>query len=351
MRERQRTETAAYFPMAALRVAGGSRLLTAVCACTAGINLMALTGPAYMVVLYDRVLNTGDAQYLAGMTALMLVLYALGAVLDIVRHGVLLRCAQRTDRTLSALLLGKRGDARAIADLDRLRAVLGGHAPAALCDLPWVPLYLCVLFLLHPLLGLLAAMGGVVPVACLIIGERRSAQPARQAAQLNALRWALPTAGSGAARSRWLLANAQLREAQDASMWPTLVTGAVVRSQRAALQSAMLGLGAYLVMSGTCHAPAMLAAPILLARVLGPVESAIAHWRSLAAARDSALRLYTLLALATDRPRASRPPMPTPSWASAPRVQIILRSSGAHARRANCAGGKSASSDLRPTAE
>jgi ATP-binding cassette subfamily C protein len=351
MRGRQLTERAAYFWAAALRIAGGSRLLTALFACTAGINLMALTGPAYMAVLYDRVLKAGDTQYLVGLTALMLVLYALSAGLDIVRHGVLLRCAQRTDRTLSALLLGKRGNARAIADLDRLRAILGGHAPAALCDLPWVPLYLCVLFLLHPLFGLLAAMGGVLPVACLIIGERRSARPARQAAQLNALRWALPTAGSSAARTKWLLANTLLREAQDASVWPTLVTAAVLRSQRAALQSAMLGLGAYLVMSGTCHAPAMLAAPILLARVLGPVESAIAHWRSLAAARNSALRLYTLLAVAADKSRSPRPPMPTSNRAVAPRVQIILRSSGAHARRANCAGGKSASSDLRPTAE
>ncbi len=325
-------------------------MLTALFACTAGINLMALTGPAYMVVLYDRVLNTRDAQYLAGMTALMLVLYALGAGLDIVRHGVLLRCAQRTDRTLSALLLGKRGNARAIADLDRLRAVLGGHAPAALCDLPWVPLYLCVLFLLHPLFGLLAVMGGVLPVACLIIAERRSAVPARQAAQLNVQRCALPTSSRGT-RSRWFLVNARLREAQDAIVWPTLVTAAMLRSQRAALQSAMLGLGAYLVMSGACHPPAMLAASIILARVLGPLELAIAHWRSLAAARDSALRLYTLLTVAADRPSLPAPPMPTNGSVAVPRVQIILRSSGAHARRANCVGGKSASSDRRPTAE
>ena len=347
MRERQRTERATYF-LTVLRVAGGSRLLTAVLASTAAINLIALTGPVYVAVLYDRVLDARDAKYLVGLTALMLVLYALSACLDIVRHSVLLRCAQRTDRILSALLLGKRGNARAIADLDRLRAILGGHAPAALCDLPWVPLYLCVLFLLHPLFALLAAMGGVLPVACLIIAERRSVHPARQAAELNLQRWALPAAGPGAARTKWLVANTRLREAQDAIVWPTLVTAAVLRSQRAALQSAMLGLGAYLVMTGACHAPAMLAAPIMLARVLGPVESAIAHWRSVAAARASALRLYTHLAGATDAPRSPVPPI---SSVAVPRVKIIVRSSGAHARRANCVGGKSASSDLRPTAE
>ena len=122
MREQTTALKGRRFSRYRLRIAGGGRMLTALFACTAGINLMALTGPAYMVVLYDRVLNARDAQHLAGMTALMLVLYALGAGLDIVRHGVFLRCAQRTDRTLSALLLGKRGNARAIADLDRLRA-------------------------------------------------------------------------------------------------------------------------------------------------------------------------------------------------------------------------------------
>ena len=304
-----------------------------------------------MTVLYGRVLNARDAQYLVSLTALMLVLYALSGCLDIVRHGVLLRCAQRTDRTLSALLLGKRRDTRTIADLDRLRAVLGGHAPAALCDLPWAPLYLCVLFLLHPLFGLLAAMGGVLPVACLIIAERRSAVPARQAAQLSLQRCALLADGSGVMRVRWLRVHARLREAQDAIVWPTLVAAAILRSQRAALQSAMLGLGAYLVMSGACHPPAMLAAPIMLARFLGPLESGIAHWRGLAAAIDGAMRLYTLLAVATERPRAPAAPMQRNGSIALPRVQIILRSSGAHARRTNCTGGKSASSDLRPTAE
>jgi ABC-type protease/lipase transport system fused ATPase/permease subunit len=347
MRRWQRPERATYF-LTALRVAGGGRRLTAVFVCTAGINLMALTGPAYMAVLYDRVLIARDAQYLVGLTALMLVLYALSGCLEIVRHGVLLRCAERIDRTLSTLLLGRRRHAGAIADLDRVRAILGGHVPAALCDLPWVPLYLCVLFLLHPLFGLLAAMGGILPVACLIMGERRIAHSARVAAQLNTQRWALPAAGPGTPRTRWLLANTRLREAQDATVWPTLVTAAVLRSQRAALQSAMLGLGAYLAMSGACHAPAMLAAPILLARVLGPVESAIAHWRSLTAARDSALRLYTFLAVTTDGPKSPTPLIKSPA---VPRLQIILRSSGSHARRASCAGGKSASSDLRPTAE
>ena len=282
----------------------------------------------------------------------MLVLYALSACLDIVRHGVLLRCAQRTDRTLSALLLGKRGNARAIADLDRLRAILGGHAPAALCDLPWVPLYLCVLFLLHPLFGLLAAMGGVLPVACLIIAERRSALPARQAAQLNVQRWALPTARAG---TRHAPGGCWPTRACARRRMPSFGRRSSRRrcSDRNARRFNRRCWGSALTWSCPERATRQRCSPhpIILARVLGPVESAIAHWRSLAAARDSALRLYTLLAVAADRPSSPAPPMPTNGSVAVPRVQIILRSSGAHARRANCAGGKSASSDLRPTAE
>jgi ATP-binding cassette subfamily C protein len=89
--------------------------------------------------------------------------------------------------------------------------------------------------------------------------------------------------------------NARLRDAQDAAARPTVVSAALLRALRPSLQSAMLSLGAYLVMTGACHPAEMLAASILLARALGPLETAIAHWRCLAAARDSAAQLYALL--------------------------------------------------------
>ena len=114
----------------------------------------------------------------------------------------------------------------------------------------------------------------------------------------------------------------------------------------------MLGLGAYLVMTGACHPAKTLAASIMLARALGPLETAIAHWRCLAAARDSATQLYALLATRPESVQRSPQPKPyTDASATAGRVQIVLRSRSAYARRAIGAGARSATSGLRPTAE
>ncbi len=121
--------------------------------------------------------------------------------------------------------------------------------------------------------------------------SERGAAPARAAAQLGAQRWASATSPSAdpiEARRTWRRLNARLRHAQDAAARPSILAAAVLRAQRPALQSAMLGLGAYLVMIGACHPAGMLAASIMLTRVLGPLEMAIVHWRSFAVARQSA---------------------------------------------------------------
>jgi ABC-type protease/lipase transport system fused ATPase/permease subunit len=216
-----------------------------------------------------------------------------------------------------------------------------------------MPLYLGVMFLLHPLFGLLASMGAVSLIGCALVADRRSAIPARAAAQLAARRWALVAsldpASAQACRS-WLALNARLRDAQEAAARPTVISAALLRALRPSLQSAMLGLGAYLVMTGACHPAETLAASILLARTLGPLETAIAHWRCLAAALDSATQLYALLSVG---PEPAQPKPCTDTSATVGRVQIVLRSKNAYARRAigADAGARSTSSDLRPTAE
>jgi ATP-binding cassette subfamily C protein PrsD len=350
MRSSQGADTPRNFAGAALRLLGGMRVLGLAFLYTVGINVLALTGPAYMLLLYDRVLPLHDGRQLAGLTALMLVLYALGAVLDLARHGLFHNCARRLDRKLSTYA-AKLASPLPIRDLDNIRVFLAGQAPAALFDLPWVPLYLGGIFLLHPLFGLLATAGGALLFACVVGAERRGAGPARTAAQLGAQRWAsaTPTAIDAIeARRTWRRLNARLRHAQDAAARPSILAAAVLRAQRPALQSAMLGLGAYLVMIGACHPAGMLAASIMLTRVLGPLEMAIAHWRSFAVARQSAARLRALLSA----PPAIAPLQPSqPRTPAAQPLQIILRSRSDYARRAIGAGAISASSGLRPTAE
>ena len=347
MRNSQGADTPSNFAAPALCLLGGMRVLGLAFLLTIGINVLALTGPAYMLLLYDRVLPLHDGGKLAALTALMLVLYALGAVLDLARHELFLSCARRLDRKLS-INVARLSGPLPLRDLDNIRAFLAGQAPAALFDLPWVPLYLGGIFLLHPLFGLLATAGGVLLIGCVVGAERRGAAPARTAAHLSAQRSAAArtsaTIDTIEARRIWRRLNARLRHAQDAAARPTLFAAAVLRAQRPALQSAMLGLGAYLVMIGACNPAGMLAASIMLTRVLGPLEMAIVHWRTFAVARESAARLRALVSA----PPAIDPPRPA---AAQPQLRIVLRSRSDYARRAMGAGARSASSGLRPTAE
>jgi ABC-type protease/lipase transport system fused ATPase/permease subunit len=143
----------------------------------------------------------------------------------------------------------------------------------------------------------------------------------------------------------WFHRNARLRHEQDAAARPAMAAAAIIRALRPALQSATLGLGVYLAMTGACAPASILAASIIMPRVLGPIELVLMHWRGLKAARTSAQRLQQHLTrpvLARDEPH-----LPAPR----PGVQIILRKSGGQARSASGAGARSISSGLRPTAE
>ena len=144
MRESQGVEAQGNFAATALRLIGGSRPLLAAAICTAGVNVLALTGPAYMLLLYDRVLPAHAGAQLLRLTLGMLLLYGLGARVDLARHEIFAACARRADRRLSRQLV-KRMRPIAVRDLDRVRAFLSGQAPAALCDLPWMPLYVGVM--------------------------------------------------------------------------------------------------------------------------------------------------------------------------------------------------------------
>lgn len=332
------------------RLLGGRHLL-AVGLCTAGINILALTGPLYMLLLYGRVLPSRDTDELLTLTLLMLALYALSALLDVTRQRVFARCALRVDRWLIAGA-ARHMRSRPVHDLDQIRAFLIGHGPSALCDLPWLPFYLAAMFLLHPLFGLLAAGAALSVAGCLLVAERMTGEPAQRAARTAEQRWKVAAALSREAgcpapanRQAWIALNARLRDEQDAAARPAMMAAAVVRALRPALQSATLGLGIYLAMVGACADASILAAAIVLPRVLAPLEMAIAHWRSFKAARRSAARLHSLM---PQSPSLSARP---PSSATRGGVHIILRKRSDQARSASGAGARSMSSGLRPTAE
>lgn len=300
------------FLKAAIALAGGWRPIGVAMLYTAAINCLALTGPAYMLLLYDRVLPSGGRAELLAATGIMLVLYALSACVDIARQGLLMRCAHLARRRVSSITARKLASGPA-GELKAIDNVLRSQVPAAVCDAPLVPLYLLVLSLLHPLLCALATAGAASIVGCVHLIARDGGN------------------GDAAARANILVAS-------------------ILRALRPALQSTMLGLGAYLVMVAQSHPASILAAAIVLPRVLGPVETIAAHHRSIAAARLAAERLAELLRTPSADANDHRTEA-IERQISATGVKIILRRSGDYARKATRGGAKSMSSDLRPTAQ
>jgi ATP-binding cassette, subfamily C, type I secretion system permease/ATPase len=315
----------------ALRRSGGTLLLAALV--SGAINVLALVGPLYMLEVYKRALPSRSVSALVVLSLAMLALYGLSGALDFVRLRLLARAARRMDARLSAhifatlparaLMVRAQGDGlQPLRDLDQIRAFLASPGPTAFFDMPWMPLYLAVVFLMHPLLGALATAGAALLVALMLLAERNSAAPMRSAIHSAGRRWALAGAACRHAEAiramgferqltrRWVGLSARHLEAERHASRPANAFGAAIRMARPALQSGMLGLGAYLVIKGEGSPGTMIAASIVLSRALAPVETAVAHWRGFAAARQARARLTAVLAAhprTTPRARFSPP--------------------------------------------
>jgi ATP-binding cassette subfamily C protein len=209
-----------------------------------------------------------------------------------------------------------------VRDLDQIRAFLSGPGPTAFFDLPWMPLYLGVIFLMHPLLGLLATLGAAGLVGLMLLAEGGSAALVRAAAQSASQRWAFAAAARRNAEAvramgfnehlchRWRALSDRHLDAQLRTTRLSNGIGATIKVARPALQSSILGLGAYLVIHDDGSAGTMIAASIVLSRALAPVETAIAYWRGFVAARQAHARLVALLAANPDE--VARRPAPKP---------------------------------------
>jgi ATP-binding cassette subfamily C protein len=297
---------------------------------SAALNLLQLTGPIFMLEVYDRVIPSRSIPTLVGISILAAVLFGFQGLLDIVRGRVLVRIAGSIDESLSQRVydVAAKLPLKALApagyqplhDLDRIRSFMSTVGPAALFDLPWMPLYLGICFLFHPLIGITATVGGVILVAITLLTEFLSRRPAREASALADSRMALAEASRrnaevvqamGMARRlavRWGDYNRRHLSAQLRVADITGGLGGLSRVLRMALQSAVLGIGAYLVVNQQASAGIIIASSILTSRALAPVEVAIANWRGFNAARQSWRRLNGLLGmLPTDQARLELP--------------------------------------------
>lgn len=163
------------------------------------INILALTGSLYMLQVYDRVLPSRSVPTLIGLTILMVLLYGAYGVLDYARTRVLSRVGLRVDRDLRERVFGivltmplrarPSGDGlQPVRDLDAIRGFLSSLGPTALFDMPWMPVYLALVYVLHPVLGLFATASALLLIALTILTERRTGPPSKAAAMSGAVR-------------------------------------------------------------------------------------------------------------------------------------------------------------------
>jgi PrtD family type I secretion system ABC transporter len=296
------------------------------------VNLLMLAGPLYMLQIYDRVLSSRSVPTLVVLSVFLVGAYAFQGALDLIRSRVVVRVAALLDQRLALtvhdavirLAIAREGP-QPVRDLDQIRSFLTGSGPIAFVDLPWIPVFLLVCFLIHPWLGLVATAGGIVLFALTLLTERASRDPARGAAQDAAMRsvmieanrrngetiMAMGMAGSLAQRwavvnNRYIATGAQLSDV--ASSY-----GSISKVLRLLSQSAILGVGAYLVIKQELTAGAMIAASIMMGRALAPIETTIANWRAFVAARQSIRRLSDALGRAAAKRATTTLPKPARS--------------------------------------
>ncbi|WP_186371963.1 type I secretion system permease/ATPase [Yersinia alsatica] len=305
---------------------------------TAVINLLMLAPAIYMLQVYDRVLASANTMTLLMLTILVLGIFVFIGLLEWVRSAIVIRLGTRIDMQLNQRVFNaafasqlkghKTPAAQALNDLTSLRQFATGNALFAFFDAPWFPLYLLVIFILHPWLGALATVGACVLIFLAWLNQWVCKKPLKEAStvtsqatqQANAnLRNADAIEAMGmltALRERWLEQHSHFLYQQNIASDKSSQVTAVSKSSRQALQSMMLGLGALLVIDGAITAGVMIAGSILIGRVLGPIDQIIAVWKQWSHARLSYQRLTSLL--------AQHPPIQTGMVLSAPTGKLSV---------------------------
>jgi PrtD family type I secretion system ABC transporter len=302
------------------------------------INVLMLTGAFFMLQIYDRVLPSRSVPTLVALAILVGVLFAFLAILDMIRNRMLVRIGGSLDQALSGrvydtivrapLKIGSRGDGlQPLRDLDAVRGFLSTPGPTALFDLPWLPLYLGVIFTFHTALGIAALIGAIVLITLTLFTEALAREPMKAASGFAQTRNGLAEASRRNAEvlaamgmasrmnARWSEANQSYLASHQKASDVAGGFGSISKALRMMLQSAVLGIGAYLVIYQAATAGIIIAAAILVARALAPVDLAIANWKGFLSARQGWKRLNQLLELIPARETPMALPAPGASLA------------------------------------
>jgi ATP-binding cassette subfamily C protein PrsD len=281
---------------------------------SAVLNILMLAGSFFMLLVYDEVLTSRSVPTLVGLFAMVAVAYAFQASLDIIRGRALIQVGALVDKRLSGRIYDiisryelrfgpMHGGLMPVRDVDAIRTYLSGQGPIALLDLPWVLLFLAVLFMFHWALGLTSLLGVAVLVILMIATDRLTRDRIRSVASMTNARFSLAeTTRRNAEAIRALGMSEWTRRS-----WADISTSSlaahdrlaeiggkmqgVSKSFRQMLQSLMLAVGAFLVIDGDATGGIIIAGSILSARALLPVEQVIAHWKSMTAASQAWERL------------------------------------------------------------
>jgi ATP-binding cassette subfamily C protein len=288
-------------------------------------NILMLTGALFMLEIYDRVLPSRSVPTLVALLIIAATLYGALGILDLIRGRILVRIGASIDETISArvydtlvrlpLKAGNRSDGlQPLRDLDNLRSFLSGVGPIALFDLPWLPLYLLICFAFHYLIGLTALLGAIVLATLTALTELFTREPSKETAAHALARNGLAESSrrnaevliamgmAGRLAARWGEVNRKYMASQRHTSDVAGGFAAISKVLRMMLQSAVLAVGAWLVINQQATAGIIIAGSILSARALAPVDLVIANWKGFVAARQGWHRLGRLLALIPVQP-------------------------------------------------
>ncbi len=302
---------------------------------SAGINLLYLAPSIYMLQLYDRVLGSGSEATLMMLSVALFLALGTMAALDSARAMILIRAGVRIDATLSKRVLSaliERGvypggaqHGQALRDLDTFRQVITGPGIHAVFDAPWIPIYIAVTFMLHPLQGSVAVVGALVLVVLALANEYATRRALRRAnlSAINSYQVTEATLRNAEViqamgmqpglTARWARDRAGVIGYQALSSDRAAFFQSLIKFVRMGLQSGMLALGAWLVLERQISPGGMFASTILLGRALAPIEQLVGGWKQFVQAIESFRRVSDLLAVQPPRPTGMT--LPTPEGA------------------------------------
>jgi ATP-binding cassette subfamily C protein len=295
-------------------------------------NLLMLVGPIYMLQVYDRVLGSRSLETLIALSVLVAFLYGIMGLLDYARGRIMGRVAarfqSRLDRRVFEAVIRKSAvapddsTATGLRDLEAVQRLMSSPVLMAVFDIPWAPFFLAGIWIFHPWLGMLALAGGAVLILVTLVNQMVTRGPVARASMAGVLAQNISDqirvesemvqamGMRNAAFDRWQVARdrALKEQIKSADLGGTFTT--TTKIFRLFLQSAMLGLGAYLVLQGELTPGAMIAGSILMGRALAPIEQSIAQWPLIQAARSGWRNLALLLGQVPPLPARTQLPQP-----------------------------------------